>query len=266
VHIEGRTRDFQVLGLSVQSDDRCINMRVNGGKVKSDFSVKSRALILALCLAISASAHDIITTKLTYTRDISRIFARRCVSCHGENTSVPLTSYEKVRPWAVDIKEQVLSRAMPPWGAVKGFGDLAPDHGLTQEEIMIVAAWVVGGAPEGNPAMLPKLPPSVGPAVPKLRDAGVVTTSVTLAQPLALLGIRPLSTSPVASARIVARLPGGRTQPLLWLYQYDSRQQRVFAFRTPVLLPAGSVVECDAPLKYVLEASAARATAREPQR
>lgn len=241
-------------------------MRVNGGRVKSNVSLTFRALTLATFLAISASAHDIITTKLTYTRDISRIFARRCVSCHGENTSVPLTSYEKVRPWAVDIKEQVLSRAMPPWGAVKGFGDLAPDHGLTQEEIMIIAAWVVGGAPEGNPAMLPKIPPNVGAAGPKLRDAEFVTDRVTLAQPLRLLGIRPFSTSPVPSARIIARLPGGRTQPLLWLYRYDSRQQRVFAFRTPVLLPAGSVVESDAPLKYALEASAARATAPQPKR
>jgi hypothetical protein len=235
-------------------------------RVKSIFSVTSRALTLAICLAISASAHDIITTKLTYTRDISRIFARRCVSCHGENSSVPLTSYEKVRPWAVDIKEQVLSRAMPPWGAVKGFGDLAPDHGLTQEEILIIAAWVVGGAPEGNPAMLPKLPPSVRAAVPKLRDAGIVTDRVTLAKPVTLLGIRPLSTSPVASARIVARLPEGRTEPLLWLYRYDSRQERVFAFRRPVLLPAGSVVESDAPLKYALEAPVAGAIAPEPKR
>lgn len=226
-------------------------------EVKSNFRVKSLAVVLAISFAISASAHDIITTKLTYTRDISRIFARRCVSCHGETTSVPLTSYEKVRPWAVDIKEQVLSRAMPPWGAVKGFGDLAPDHGLTQEEIMIIAAWVIGGAPEGNPVMLPKSAPTVIPAAPKLQDGSVVNDSITLAQPLTLLGIRPLSTSRVESARIVARFPEGRTQPLLWLYQYDSRQGRVFAFRAPLRLPTGSVIESDAPLKYALEVPAA---------
>src|SRR5689334_16103235 len=38
------------------------------------------AALLGLSLS-TASAHDIITTKLTYTRDISRIFNRRCVSC-----------------------------------------------------------------------------------------------------------------------------------------------------------------------------------------
>ena len=44
---------------------------------------------------------------------------------------------------------------MPPWGAVKGFRDLAPDGALTEPEIQIVAAWVVGGAPEGDSALLP---------------------------------------------------------------------------------------------------------------
>ena len=223
----------------------------------------TRLLFLALLVATAASAHDIITTNLTYTRDISRIFARRCVSCHGENTSVPLTSYEKARPWAVDIKEQVLSRAMPPWGAVKGFGDLVPDHGLTQEEIMIVAAWVIGGAPEGNPEMLPKVVPAVEAAAPKVEDTAVVKNRITLRQPLKLMGIRPLSTNTVSSVRIVARLPEGRTQPLLWLYQYDGRQRRVFTFRAPVRLPASSVIEADAPLNFVLETGPANLSKME---
>jgi hypothetical protein len=62
----------------------------------------------------SVTAHDIITTQLTYTHEISRIFARRCISCHDEGSSIPLTRYDEVRPWAVDIKEQVLARLMPP--------------------------------------------------------------------------------------------------------------------------------------------------------
>ncbi|HEY7306958.1 MAG TPA: cytochrome c, partial [Bryobacteraceae bacterium] len=122
--------------------------------------VLQRLVIVAgITWAASGVAHDIITTNLTYTRDISRILARRCVACHGEAASIPLTRYEEVRPWAVAIKEQVLSRAMPPWGAVKGFGDLEPDHALSQEEIMIIAAWVIGGAPQGDPALAPKTGP-----------------------------------------------------------------------------------------------------------
>src|ERR1700760_2037425 len=99
------------------------------------------ATVLAIC-CFRVLAHDIITTDLTYTRDISRIFARRCVSCHSQSSSIPLTTYEETRPWAVAIKEQVLARTMPPFGAVKGFGSLAPDGALSQEEIMIISAWV----------------------------------------------------------------------------------------------------------------------------
>jgi hypothetical protein len=111
-----------------------------------------RWLLLSLLTLITLSAHDIITTNLTFTRDITRIFARRCLSCHSAGDSIPLLTYEQSRPWAVSIKEQVLSRRMPPWGAVKGFGHLSPDNSLTQEEIMIIASWVVGGAPKGSEA------------------------------------------------------------------------------------------------------------------
>jgi len=123
-------------------------------------------LTIGILLVFPNGAHDVITTKLTYTRDISRIFAERCSSCHGSGASIPLMSYQQVRPWAVDIKEQVLSRRMPPWGAVKGFGNITPDEGLTEEELLIIARWVVGGSPEGNPALLPS--PTTSDQKPKL--------------------------------------------------------------------------------------------------
>lgn len=67
-------------------------------------------------------------------------------------------TYAEAHPWAVAIKEEVLARRMPPWGAVKGFGEFRDDGGLTQEQIEWIADWVVGGAPEGDPALLPKAP------------------------------------------------------------------------------------------------------------
>ena len=67
-------------------------------------------------------------------------------------------TYEEARPWAKAIKEEVLARRMPPWNAVKGFGDFKNDRGLTQEQIEMLADWVEGGAPEGDPAYLPKAP------------------------------------------------------------------------------------------------------------
>ncbi len=211
-------------------------------------------LFVLLCTATTLFAHDIISTNLTFARDISRIFARRCVACHGEGSSIPLVTYEEARPWAVDIKEQVLSRAMPPWGAVKGFGHLNPDAGLTQEEIMIIAAWVIGGAPKGDAALLPKSEPSTTTAdLAPLEDGPVVSTRTELAKLLQIAGIRPIPETIVESDRITARLPDGRVEPLLWLYHYDPKYKQTFRFRIPLSLPEHTVIEASAPLRFVLE-------------
>ena len=214
-------------------------------------------LMSLLCLAPQANAHDIITTKLTYAHDISRIFARRCLGCHTTGSSLALTTYAEVRPWAVDIKQQVLRREMPPWGAVKGFGNIAPDLALSQEEVMIIAAWVIGGAPEGNPALLPKssLAPPAAAAELAMVDALVVSTRSTLKRSVTLAAIRPITKTPVSSARIVATFPDGETKPLLWLLGYDPKSQRSFRFRQPLLLPPGTVVEANAPIDFALECS-----------
>ena len=75
-------------------------------------------------------------------------------------------TYLDAQPRANEIKAAVLSRRMPPWGAVRGFGSFRNDQSLTQEQIELVARWVDGGIRRGNnPAMLPK-PPSFGPVQP----------------------------------------------------------------------------------------------------
>ena len=63
------------------------------------------------------------------------------------------------RPWAKAIKEEVLNRRMPPWGAVKGLVIFAMTR-ASQDEITRIAEWVEGGAPEGDPAYLPPFPKS----------------------------------------------------------------------------------------------------------
>lgn len=220
--------------------------------------MKKRSLFVVLglvALALPFRAHDIITTNLTFSRDISRIFASHCLSCHGAGSSIPLTTYQEARPWAVSIKEQVLSRAMPPWGAVKGFGDLSPDNSLTQEDIMIIAAWVVGGAPEGNPAALPKLssiahPP---PSPSLLADALVVRNRAKLVKGIEAAGIKPLESRTIPSAKLTATLPDGEILPLVWLYAFDGASKRTFTFRSAIDLPAGTLVESSTPLQFALE-------------
>src|SRR5271163_3259700 len=118
-----------------------------------------RAAILILAGASVAGAHDFITTKITWSKEVSRLVYKRCSSCHREGGSAfAIITYEQARPWAKAIKEEALERRMPPWQAVKGFGDFKNDRGLTEEELEILSDWVEGGAPEGEPKYLPETP------------------------------------------------------------------------------------------------------------
>src|SRR5579885_1113270 len=115
--------------------------------------------ICILCTASGLLAHDVISTKITWTREVSRLVYARCLVCHREGgRAFSLATYAAARPWAKAIRDEVLARRMPPWGAVRGFGDFAGDVSLSQEEMDTIAEWVEGGAPEGDPALLPKPP------------------------------------------------------------------------------------------------------------
>jgi len=84
-------------------------------------SLVGRCWILLLLPAATVVADDIITTPITWDREISH---ERCASCyHDGGQAFSLMTYAAARPWAVAIKQEVLERQMPPWGAVKGFGD-----------------------------------------------------------------------------------------------------------------------------------------------
>ena len=99
-------------------------------------------------------AHDPITTKITFAREIRAILAARCVMCHapGGSAPMPLTTYEEVRPWARAIKDQILTRGMPKWHAARGFGAFSNDPTLTPFEQSLLVSWLDGGLPEGSPA------------------------------------------------------------------------------------------------------------------
>ena len=192
-----------------------------------------------------APAHDVITTKLTFSREISRIIYKRCVSCHRPGTQAPMSllTYQQARPWAKAIKEEVLERRMPPWGAVKGFGDFAGDMGLTQEEIHLIADWVEGGAPEGDPALMPDPPRGEQPAAPTATgESLVVRGRERLAREVKINAIRPEGLKEGASLTAVAELPDGRVEPLVWIYNFKPKFLRTYVYRHPVHLTAGSKV------------------------
>ena len=191
-----------------------------------------------------AYAHDVITTKITWAREISRIFYRRCISCHRQGgTAFDLSTYEKARPWAEAIKEEVLERRMPPWGAVKGFGSFRNDEGLTQEEIEIISGWAEGGAPLGDMKLLPsQLVVDPRQPLPKTGRSVIVSGELILKRPVVIAAVRPERLPEGASFRLIAERPDGTVEPLIWLYKYASRFASTYYFQVPLRLPSGTII------------------------
>jgi hypothetical protein len=103
-------------------------------------------------------------TDVTFSKDIAPILQRSCQQCHrpGGVAPMPLITYEQVRPWARAIKTRTglgpRAGVMPPWFVEKDLGiqkfknDISP----TEAELARIAEWVDSGAPQGDPAHLPK--------------------------------------------------------------------------------------------------------------
>ena len=130
---------------------------------------------------------------------------------------------------------------MPPWGAVKGFGSFAGDRGLSQDEIGLIADWVEGGAPEGDRNYLPKLKINAVNAGPggatKLQER--VLPAGAAAQKITIAGIAPRG-AVKPGTQVVAELPDGSTEPLIWILEPKAAVAREFLFKQPLVLPAGT--------------------------
>jgi hypothetical protein len=202
--------------------------------------------LIALSVGL-AQAHDIITTKITFSKEISRLIYKRCATCHHEGgAAFSLTKYDEARPWAKAIKEEALERRMPPWEAIKGFGEFRDDRGLTEEELETISAWVEGGAPEGDPKYLsarPKLTAWQDPPAPKGSSEVVVVDGQKLAASSKVLAIRAKNLKAGASVQIIAIRPDSSIEPLLWIYQYNPAFHRTYYYVSPVALPAGTRIE-----------------------
>lgn len=202
------------------------------------------AVVAVAILSTRSSGHDVITTPITFSREISRLFNERCVTCHHQGgMAFSLATYEEARPWAKAIEEEVLERRMPPWGAVKGFGDFKSDQGLTQEQLEVIADWAEGGAPEGDPQNLPK--PPVLPAVraEKPASGGVaVNGELTLKAALAVSGVQVRDAKDGASFMAVAERSDGTTEPLVWIYNYQAKFPRTYWYVAPLKLAAGTKI------------------------
>ena len=205
------------------------------------------AISILLGLTSLLSAHTPYATRITWSRDVSRIVYRNCASCHHQGgSSFSLMTYREVRPWAEALKQQVLERRMPPWNAVKGFGEFKDDRGLTQEDLEVIAEWVEGGGPEGNPALMPPPPDSKTGDAPEHLHPGerplTFGSTTSLKHSLQAVGIRADSI-PEGGLRAIARRPNGAIEPLIWIEKFNPDYRRTYYFSQPLHLPAGTQIE-----------------------
>ena len=200
---------------------------------------------LTIGLFVRVKAHDPITTRVTWNREISRIVQARCVSCHSAGGRAPmsLAAYDEARPWARAIKEEVLTRRMPKWHAARGYGDFSNDPSLSPFEIALISAWADGGAPKGTetePAAEPLQKRAVEPGanLPNTRTISVACGDALLPQGT-LLAIRPKIEARASVGTAVA-LPDGRREIVGYFRDFDPEFATTYWLRVPLDLRPGS--------------------------
>ena len=122
------------------------------------FKIVLGVFVAGLIASVPALAAD---GKPTFTKDVAPIFYKSCIECHRATMFAPfsLTSYEDARPWLRAIKQRVQARTMPPWGSDMPHGLFRNDPRLSDQEVETIVSWIDGGAPKGDLADMPKMPP-----------------------------------------------------------------------------------------------------------
>ncbi|HEY7184242.1 MAG TPA: hypothetical protein VIC84_22595 [Blastocatellia bacterium] len=116
-------------------------------------------LLSASSFPLTGAAHEPITTKVMFNKEVIRILEHNCLACHAPGkikSDIPLTTYEEARPWAKAIKEEVLEKRMSPFQAVKGYGSFIHDYTVPRRDVELLVSWIEGGAPRGEAKDYPK--------------------------------------------------------------------------------------------------------------
>jgi mono/diheme cytochrome c family protein len=193
--------------------------------------------------------HDVITSTITYNREVRAILQAHCTSCHrADGNAFSLTSYAEVRPWAKAIEEEVLQRRMPPWGAVRGFGEFRNDPTLSMSQLQHVAEWAEGGAPEGDPVAMEAIEsavsaPTTGSRAPAKGASFSVAGEAKLTRALEADGFEITQAASGASLRVTAQLPSGEIIPLVWLDRFNPVHRWQFLLRERLRLPRGTLIK-----------------------
>ncbi|HWE52056.1 MAG TPA: hypothetical protein VG273_19845 [Bryobacteraceae bacterium] len=226
---------------------------------------------------------------VTFTKDVAPVLQRACQNCHHPNSIAPMSlmTYDEVRPWARSIKARITigphAGVMPPWFVEKDIGiqKIKGDPSLSEQEIATVVKWVNNGAPQGNPADMPKAlvfddsgkwtigepdlvvqskeitVPATGPD--QWGDFGQIPTGVTKDRYVQALEIREVNDVPknVATKTVGGRfvfhhmtytstVPGGGGGGTSWPIHEIGRNADLFPPEAGRLLAAGSVLALSA--------------------
>ncbi len=97
---------------------------------------------------------------VTFTEHIAPILYKNCAACHrpGEASPFSLLTYEDAAKRAAQLADVTSRRIMPPWRPEPGYGHFENERGLSAAEIAELVKWAGDGAPEGDPARLPRPP------------------------------------------------------------------------------------------------------------
>ena len=197
-----------------------------------------KLLLLAAVLAVPSAALAA-DAPVTFTKDVAPILYKSCVECHRPTMFAPmsLVSYDEARPWARSIKQRVVARTMPPWGADPAHGVFKNDPRLSDADVETIAKWVDAGAPKGDDKDLP--------AVPQFADGW------TIGKPDAIFAMEEEFTIPATGAVEYKyfRVPTGLTEDK-WIQAIEikpgarAQVHHVIAFTQPAgqpLKPGGEL-------------------------
>jgi hypothetical protein len=112
-----------------------------------------------------AQSDAALPSNVTWSEHVAPIVFEHCASCHRAGGIAPfsLSSYQAARPMAAAMAASSAARTMPPTlvdnsGACNTYDHQTTDW-LSNDEVATLAAWAQQGAPEGDPARTPALPP-----------------------------------------------------------------------------------------------------------
>lgn len=127
----------------------------------SRFTRRIRAcLLIALASAFSVAmvaehgeAHNPVTSKYDYSRDVFPLLQRHCARCHSEGGPAPMSlmTYKDAVPWAESIREELSAGCMPPWPVDPTSPPVKNAHPISSRDMNTIVVWATGGTPQGNP-------------------------------------------------------------------------------------------------------------------